>query len=160
MPDVLTTLVGLFRLRSGLVTMVVSIIGSLISAAIMFLLVTSLGESTMVHFVESVPEISEEMVIDVSDQLSESGLSALVVAPLEGTPYKVYSVEAAVQDMSLGPFLLWSIPSRLERLLPTTLFAGLLGVVFRNSVQKHTWIWLGIYATIWVGMYAFYWSTV
>lgn len=159
-PDVFITLVGLFRLRSGLAAMAASIVGSLLSAAVIYLLVASLGGLTVVHLVESVPEISEEMVIDVSEQLSEFGLSALLVAPLRGTPYKVYSVQAAVQDMPLGPFLLWSIPSRLERLLPTILFAGLLGVVFRNSVQRHTWIWLGIHFSIWVAIYAFYWNTV
>jgi membrane protein YqaA with SNARE-associated domain len=158
-PDVLTTLTGMFRLRSGLIVMAASIVGSFLGAVVMYLLVASLGDSTMVNFIDSVPEVSGQMISDVSRQLAESGPAALLNAPLQGYPYKIYSVEAAIQSISLWQFLLWSVPSRLGRLLPTTLWIGLLGIIFRKSVQRHTWIALGIYVTIWVSIYAFYWST-
>lgn len=159
-PDVLTTLVGLFRLRSGLIVMTASIVGSLLSAVVIYLLVASLGESTTVDFIDSVPFISSPMISDVSGQMTKSVPTALLRAPLQGYPYKIYSVEAAIQGVSLWPYLLWSVLARLERLLPTTLYAGLLGIIFRKSVQRHTRISLGIFATIWVAMYAFYWSTI
>ena len=158
-PDVLTTLAGLFRLRSGLIVMAASIVGSLLSAVVMYLLVASLGESSMRNFIDSVPFISSQMISDVSGQLAESVPAALLRAPVQGYPYKIYSVEAAIQGVYLWLYLLWSVLARLERLLPTTLYAGLLGIIFRKSVQRYTRISLGIYATIWVAMYAFYWFT-
>ena len=158
-PDVLTTLAGLFRLRSGLIIMAASIVGSLLSAVVVYLLVASLGESTTVNFIDSIPFISSPMISDVSGQMAKSVPVALLRAPLQGYPYKIYSVEAAIQGVSLWPYLLWSVLARLGRLLPTTLYAGLLGIIFRKSVQRHTLISLGIYATIWVAIYAFYWST-
>jgi hypothetical protein len=111
----------------------------------------------MVNFIDSVPFISSRMIGDVSQQMAQYGLAALVLAPLQGYPYKVYSVEAAAQGLPLWSYLLWSVLSRLERLLPITLFAGVLGIIFRKSIQKHTRMWLGIYATIWVVVYVFYW---
>ncbi len=158
-PDVLTTLAGLFRFRSGLIVMAASIVGSLLSAVVLYLLVASLGGPAMVNFIGSIPEISGQVISDVSAQLAESVPAALIRAPLQGYPYKIYSVEAAIQGVSLWQFLLWSVPSRLGRLLPTTLYAGLLGVIFRKRIQRHTRIALAIHATIWVAMYAFYWST-
>ncbi len=156
-PDVITTLAGLFRLRAGLMAMAFSIVGSLLSAVSMYLLVAALGESTMVHFVGSVPFISQQMVGDVSRQLAESGLAALVLAPLQAVPYKIYSVEAAVQGIPLWSYLLWSVLSRLERLLPTTLAAGVLGIIFRKSIQKHTAMWLAMHLGMWVLVYVGYW---
>jgi uncharacterized membrane protein YdjX (TVP38/TMEM64 family) len=139
--------------------MAISIVGSLLSAVVMYLLVASLGESSMRNFIDSVPFISSQMISDVSQQMTESVPIALIRAPLQGYPYKIYSMEAAIQGISLWPYLLWSVLARLERLLPTTLYAGLLGIIFRKSVQRHTRISLGIYVTIWVAMYAFYWFT-
>jgi hypothetical protein len=157
-PDVLTTLMGLFRFRKAMLAMVISVAGSLVSAIVMYLLVVRLGQSTMIHFIGNIPFVSDRMISSVSEQLSNSGAVALVQAPWQGFPYKIYSVIAAGQGLPIWSYLLWTIPSRLERLLPTTILAGILGVVFHGSIRKRTIIWWGIYLTIWILIYAFYWT--
>ena len=156
-PDVVTALVALFRFRAGLTVVAATIVGSLVSAIVMYLLVATLGESAMMRFIGAVPFVSDQMISDVSERLDESGLAALILAPWEGLPYKIYSVEASAEDISLWPYLLWSIPSRLERVLPVPLAAGALGVLFRGSIVKHTPMWLVAYLAIWILLYAFYW---
>ena len=99
-PDVITDLVALLHLRNGMIAMISSIIGSIISAVVMFSLVTYFKWPLITSFVECIPGISKETVLNVSQQLSKSGLSAFVIDPLQGISCKIYSLKVAIQKIA------------------------------------------------------------
>lgn len=153
-PDVLTCFVGLFNRKKALLSSISTIIGSIFGGAIMYGL-TVLNGTNMNAMLEKIPGISSKMITSTSSQL-QNGLISLLTAPLQGIPYKVYAVQAALQNFSLADFLLWTIPARFERILPVTLLAMLVGYSFRKSIRKRTSLWIAAYASIWIAFYIFY----
>jgi hypothetical protein len=156
-PDVYLGFVALFSIGGGLGAMAFSVIGSLVGAGAMFALVSLYGAS-LNNFLVHIPGITQTMVQKVSVGLDASGLKSLLMGPLNGIPYKIYSVNAALQHFSLSDFLLWSIPARLERILPVTIFALILGLVFRKSIKKNPKYWVIGYLATWVLIYIFYYT--
>lgn len=154
-PDVYIAFVSLFNPRGGIFAALSSVAGSLISAVIVFSLFSTLGESLSAVLLK-IPGISPAMISHVSLDLSNKGLVSLIDAPLNGIPYKVYSVNAALENFSLNYYLLWSIPSRLERILPVTLVAAVLGTLFKRSLCKRTKFWLVGYTLFWLTIYTLY----
>lgn len=154
-PDVYIAFISLFSIRAGISAALFSILGSLFSAAFVFYLAPLWGES-LNDLLLKIPGISPSMVNEVSYKLTNKGLLSLIDAPLNGVPYKVYSVNAALNNYSLTRYLLWSIPSRLERILPVTLLAAVLGVVFKKSIRKWTKFYLFGYILFWLTIYSLY----
>ena len=92
----------------------------------------------------------------VSERLHAEGLLALVSGPLLGIPYKIYAVQAGQQQLPLLPFLLVTIPARLERILPAALAGAGAGILFRKFIQQHAGLVAGAYVLLWLGIYGVY----
>ena len=68
-------------------------------------------------------------------QLDETGIVALFLGPLSGTPYKIYAVEAAQAGIGLLAFLAVSVPARLMRFVAVTLVIGALGQALQKRLS-------------------------
>ena len=106
----------------------------------------------------ALPAINDGMIENVRSQLHTSGLKALFLGPLSGTPYKIYAVEAASVGHGLGLFLLISLPARLIRFLLVSLVAGGIATVLRQRMSlRHLRI---LHVLFWTALYAWYFSVM
>ena len=154
-PEVIIGFVALFNWKKGIYASLSSIAGSLASAIVMYVLTAYYGLK-MNLFLMKVPGISEKMISYASATLLRDGPVALLLGPLSGVPYKIYSVQSALLHVPLLEFLLYSIPARVERILPITLVAVTVGLIFRNNLRQNAKAWTIIYATFWTLIYSGY----
>lgn len=154
-PDVWLSIVGRNKLRIGLIACLYSLIGAMIGGLLMF----SWGSNDQAaanQLLDKIPAISPVMINDVNRQLKEQGLIAVLFGPLNGTPYKIYAVQAAGQGLSLWAFMLVTIPARLIRfMLVTTFFHYALKGLNRVINTQHN---LRIVIISWIGFYLLYFS--
>lgn len=158
-PDVYLSFVGLFTVTGGLVSVAYALLGSLCSAVVIYLLAPLFGGAYH-KILLAIPGISESMIQTVATGLQQHGAQNLIAGPLSGIPYKIYSVEAVLQHLPVAPFLLWSIPARLERMLLVTLVALVLGYIFRKNIQKYTTHWIVGFILLWVFIYIRYYYSL
>jgi hypothetical protein len=154
-PDVYIVFVALFCWRRGLLVALSSVAGSMVGGALMYALAAQ-GGATMAGWLTQVPLISPQMVETVAQRMQADGLRAMVNGPLGGVPYKVYAVQAGRQSLPWLPFLVVTIPARLERLLPVAIAGAISGVRYKKLIRHHTKLALCMYVLLWVGVYVFY----
>lgn len=128
-PDVLLSWIALSDLRRALVACLFALAGALLGGVLVWFWGGGHPEPFRSLFA-ALPGIDASLLAAVQAQVQQEGLSAVLLGPLRGTPYKLYALEAAVQHYPLLPFLLISIPARLVRFLLVTLLVG--GI--RNSL--------------------------
>lgn len=158
-PDVYLSFIALFSVTGGLVSVAYALLGSLCSAVIVYALAPFMGG--MYHTILlAIPGISEAMLRTVTTGLAQHGVQNIIAGPFSGIPYKIYSVEAALQHLPIGSFLLWSIPARLERMLPVTLVALVLGYVFQKNIKKYTTYWILGFLLVWALIYIQYYYSL
>ncbi|HYZ93063.1 MAG TPA: hypothetical protein VFA34_11845, partial [Actinomycetota bacterium] len=106
---------------------------------------------------DGVPTVDRDAIDRVSKEMEDHGPRSVLFGPIRmGTPYKLYARAAGVQEQSLAAFLLWSIPGRLERMLPVTVLALAVGYALRGWIAANRAITLGVYAAVWLAVYAVY----
>lgn len=154
-PDVYLGFVALFHWRSSLMATIIAMGGALIGGGLMYLLGGLFGTG-MNELLLRIPLIDQAMLDLVAGRLQSQGLAALLSAPFQGVPYKIYAVHAGAQDLGIVPFLLVSIFARLERFLPITFLAILAGRIFLKNVQRRTHLIIGVYVLVWVSIYVGY----
>jgi len=154
-PDVYLGLVALFHWRRGLLATLATAVGAMIGGAIMYSLATA-NSATVNQLLVWIPLINPEMLCTVAEQMQASGLVAMVSAPLQGVPYKIYAAQAGQQRFPFIPFLLFTIPARLERILPIALVGAAIGTALKSFVQRRTSLVVGAYALLWAGVYVVY----
>lgn len=154
-PDVYIGFASLLNSKSGILSLFFALFGSLLSAVVVFLLQGFFGNriSALLLYI---PGIKESMMVKVAADLTAQGFSALVTGPVFGIPYKVYSTVAAQLKFPLITYLLWSIPSRLERMILVCIAGIVLGKVFRKKLVKHPILALLCYLILWIGIYVEY----
>jgi membrane protein YqaA with SNARE-associated domain len=152
-PDVLLSWIALADLRRALVACLYALAGALLGGTLVWFWGASQPELFRQLFA-ALPGIDAELLAAVRTQLQEQGLTAVLLGPLRGTPYKLYALEAAVQQYPYLPFLLISIPARLLRFVLVTLLVGgirnLVGA--RLSLRGARWI----HVICWMAFYAWY----
>ena len=153
-PDIFLTATALFSVRRSLNQMAAALAGSLAAGALLYGFAVY-GPAPAGSLVRSVPFVRETMFDKVDQDFRTSGVWALCKGPMSGVPYKVYAVKAPPYA-SWWPFLLVSIPARLERFVITWALFSLIGVFLRNRVAAA----LGFHILYWIGIYAYYWSVV
>lgn len=158
-PDVYLSFIALFTLTGGIIGLGFALLGSLISAALIFSLTPYFG--FYYHdILVSIPGISESMVGQVVAGLNAHGIVDIISGPFSGIPYKIYSMEAALQHFPLLQYLIWSIPARLERMLPITLLGMILGYFFKRHIQKRPKIWIAGFIFLWILIYINYYRSL
>jgi membrane protein YqaA with SNARE-associated domain len=154
-PDVLTSAVALRDLRRALVTCVWVLLGALAGGLLMYLWGAANHEAATA-VVEKVPAISGELLDEVGKSLSEHGLTAVLLGPLFGVPYKTFAIGASSAGISLLAFMLVSVPARLIRFVLVTSM-----VHFIARFLGRYWPASRIYAVFgmaWVAFYAAYFT--
>lgn len=122
-PDVLLSWLALKDLGKALRACLWALAGALLGGAVIYYLGASNPEPVRAVFA-ALPGISDATIGDVSLQLQETGLLALFIGRLIGTPYKIYALEAAALGLGPLPFLLVSVPARVIRfVLVASVFA-------------------------------------
>ncbi len=154
-PDIFLGLVALFNWRKGLLSTIFVVAGAIIGGTIMYGLAAN-NATAMNRLLTSIPLIHLDMVDFVREQIRMNGLNALFSGLFQGIPYKIYAVQAGAQGLGLLPFLLFTIPARLARILPVALVGSIVGVVFRKYVQRNTSLVIGVYIAIWAFIYMLY----
>ena len=154
-PDVYLGFVALLHWRKGLLATVTTVAGAMIGGAIMYTLAAANG-TAINQLLLWIPLVSPQMLRTVAEQMQGSGLVAMVSGPLQTIPYKIYAVQAGQQHLPFIPFLLVTIPARLERFLPVALAGAALGTAFKKFIQRHTALVIGAYGLMWVGVYVLY----
>jgi len=154
-PDMYLGFVAVFHWRRGLLATLATVAGAMIGGATMYVLAVSNGAAVNQLLVR-IPLISPEMVRTVAEQMRASGLAAMISAPLQAVPYKIYAAQAGQQHFPFIQFLLVTLPARLERTLPVVLAAAAFGSALKRLVQRRTALVIGTYALLWVGVYVAY----
>jgi membrane protein YqaA with SNARE-associated domain len=156
-PDVWIGWVALVARRAAWAVLGFTLLGALVGGTLTYAVSAATAPATTASIVDSVPTVNPDAIERVSNEMEEHGSRSVVFGPLRmGTPYKLYARAAAVQDESLVAFLLWSIPGRLERMLPVMVLGLLAGVVLRRWVRARPRIALSLYGAIWLAVYAVY----
>lgn len=154
-PDVLMSAVALKDLRRALVVCVWALLGALSGGLLMYLWGAADHEAATA-VVERVPAISSELLEEVGRSLSEHGLTAILLGPLFGIPYKAFAINASAAGIPLLAFVLISIPARLVRFVLVTTMVHLIA-----RLLSRYWPESRIYAVFgmaWVAFYAAYFT--
>lgn len=155
LPDLLLSLVAIFRPRRALLHILAIVAGALLAGGVMF--TWSMHSPGARTAVARVPFVSAAMFEHADRDFRRFGLWAASKGPLSGIPYKVYAVEAPVHS-ALWPFLLVSVPARLWRLLLVWAGFAATGMLLRR--WQRLGLAPGLHAGFWILVYAVYWSKV
>jgi membrane protein YqaA with SNARE-associated domain len=155
LPDVPLSFVAMFRPRRALLHMAGIVAGALLAGGVMFAWSARSDEARIA--VLKVPAVSQSMFDRAEADWNRYGAWGVALGPVRGIPYKVYAVQA-LGHMSLGRFLVVTVPARLWRFVLVWIgFAGA-GLVLRK-VGRASWAPL-LHAAFWIVTYAIYWTTV
>jgi len=152
-PDVFLSWIALRSFKRAMWACLWALLGALIGGAFIWYMGLVNADALRAVFT-SIPAINEGMMNNVRDQLQNSGLVALFIGPLVGTPYKLYALEAAQLGYGLFIFLLISIPARLARFVIVTIVSAAASSALSHSVSLRTLQVL--HACVWVAFYSWY----
>ncbi len=136
-PDVLLGWLALRSPKRGFIACLFALLGALIGGSAMWLWGRFDPDSARAIF-ELLPAMGGDSIASVEKQLADSGITALFLGPLGGTPYKIYAVEAANLGYGLAIFLAVSIPARLTRFVLVTIVSGVASRVLRRRFSMRT----------------------
>ena len=156
-PDVLLGAVALFAPRAAPRVLSYALAGALAGGALTYGVASVLQPSRSEAVLDGVPTVKDTAIRRVEREMRDDGTRSIVYGPLRmGTPYKLYARAAAVEDETLGSFILWSIPGRLVRMLPVTLLAALVGFFARSQIAARPRTALTSYGALWLAVYVVY----
>jgi membrane protein YqaA with SNARE-associated domain len=156
-PDVLLGAVALFAPRAAPRVLAYTLAGALAGGALTYGVASQLQPSRSEVVLDGVPTVNDSAIHRVEREMREEGPRSIVYGPLRmGTPYKLYARAAAVEDESFSSFFLWSIPGRLERMLPVTLLAALVGFLACGRIACRPRAVLASYGVLWLAVYVVY----
>ena len=105
-----------------------------------------------------IPGISEAMLLDAQKRFSTQRWAAVMRAPIDGIPYKVYATESGVAGAPVAELIVWTPVARTGRFLLTSVGAGLVGTIFSGSVRRHGGFWLLVSVGFWFVGYMRYFA--
>lgn len=156
-PDVITSLTALFSVKKSLLQMMFVAGGSLVAGVVLFQW-SRADPSAARNAIERVPFVREAMFAKVQQDYEAYGAKALLVGPAQGIPYKVYAIEAPGR-CGFTPFLLVSIPARLERLVLSWVVFIAVGYGLRR-LRRGPAAAVIFHASYWAIVYVYYWTVI
>jgi membrane protein YqaA with SNARE-associated domain len=157
-PDVVIGWAALSGWRRGLRMLGAAIAGAVLGGLVLYGFAATHAAAARAA-IDAVPFVHGAMLARVTADYERQGPSAILFAPGNGIPYKVYAALAPpVTDPA--SFTLLTILARLERFLPGWLLFTVVGVRFRRWIAEHPRGAAGTYAAAWAIGYAIYWSLV
>jgi membrane protein YqaA with SNARE-associated domain len=152
-PDILLGWIGLNRPRSIAPSVVAATIGAVAGGVLMH----QHAREERARLTE-IPGINGAMLLDAQERFASQGWRALVRAPIDGIPYKVYATEAGVASAPLAELIVWTIPARVWRFVLTAIGAAVIGRVFSSSVRRNEGHWLVAALGFWIVVYVRYFA--
>jgi len=157
-PDVLLSLVSIFSVKRVWVHIAAAIAGAAVGGAVMFSWAQTNPDSAIAT-VRKVPFVTDQMFIHVDAGFQKSGMLAVYVGPMTGTPYKIYAV-AAPKFVSFASFVLATIPARGWRFILVSLLSAACAGVLRKYWNKNLRQLIRFYALAWTAFYILYWTRI
>ena len=152
-PDILLAWIGLNRPKSIVPSVVAATIGATLGGAAMH------RNARQEHLrLTQIPGISDGMLVDARERFASQGWGAVVRAPFDGIPYKVYATESGVAGAPLAELIAWTPLARAWRFLLTAFVAGLIGGFSSSSVRRNEGGWLVATLGFWVVVYVRYFA--
>jgi len=157
-PDIVISLAALFDPRRAWKHIAAAALGAVLAGAIMFGWAAR-DPTAARHAVTRVPFVSARMLARAEMRYASHGIGAIFIAPVTGTPYKVYAVTAPSRVSELW-FLLGTFPARAYRFVLVWALAAPLGTWLRRSLRLTPSQILAIHLIVWTAFYAIYWSVI
>jgi len=155
-PDVGFTLTTGLNPKRGLQQLALAVAGAFLAGNVMYSW-AAVNPRQAQAAVASVPFAGKGMLEETYRRLETHGARAMLENLLGGVPYKVYAVLAPSQ-LSYAEFLLWTIPTRTQRMLITWIPAALIALMLRRfDTARRRRIIVTIHAGCWLAIYAYYW---
>lgn len=153
-PDVWFSIVARSHLRAGLIACGYGLVGALVGGALLYLFGKN-NPTGVVDMLVNVPAVTSAQAESVALEMRERGIGGILLAPLSGTPYKLYAAQAPAAGISLAALMLVSVPARLARFVGVTLLTH-----FAIRVVNEIWPKLPSLPLLlagWVVFYLWYW---
>jgi len=106
-----------------------------------------------------IPGVSEGMIADASARFERDRWAAVVRAPVDGIPYKVYAAEAGIRGRPLRELALLTPFARAWRFLAIAVAAAAVGAVLQ-PVRRRIGLSLLVYLGVWAATYVSYFRTL
>jgi membrane protein YqaA with SNARE-associated domain len=152
-PDILLGWVGLNRPRSIVPSVVAATIGAVVGGIRMH----QHAPEERARLTE-IPGINEAMLADAHERFASQEWIAVMRAPIDGIPYKVYATESGVAGRAIVELIAWTPLARAWRFLLTAAGAAVIGRVFSRSVRRSEGGWLAATLGFWVVVYIRYFA--
>jgi membrane protein YqaA with SNARE-associated domain len=152
-PDILLGWVGLNRPRSIVPGVVAATFGAVVGGVGMHRRAS--GERARLA---EIPGINEALLADAHERFASRRWVAVMRAPIDGIPYKVYATESGTAGRPLYELIAWSTAARAWRFLLTAIVAALIGHLFTRSVRRDEGFWLVATVGFWVTVYVRYFA--
>jgi len=152
-PDVLIGWVALNGTRPGLWSALAATAGAVVGGAAVHR--DAAGQHARLT---EIPGISQAMLDDAADRFARHGWGAVLRAPIDGIPYKVYAARSALDGRPLEELMVWTLPARLWRFLLVAIGAGAFGAIFAGRIRRRERDFLVAYAALWAITYARYYE--
>jgi membrane protein YqaA with SNARE-associated domain len=154
-PDVYLGFVALVQWRRSLKAALAAAAGAVLGGTLMYWLAGQ-NPAGMERMLDAVPLIDAPMIAGVRDSMSAERFLPVFKAPLTGTPYKIYAVQAGALGLPYLTFVAVTALARLERFIPAALAFGVVGRILRPLAEKRAWALAAGYALLWAGVYVSY----
>jgi len=152
-PDILLGWITLNRPRSIVASVIAATAGAVIGGVRMH------RHAREEHArLTEIPGINDALLLDAHERFASRGWVAVVRAPLDGIPYKVYATESGLAEKPLAELITWTLLARLWRFILAAAAAALIGRVFSRSVRQREGLWLAGTIGFWVFVYLRYFA--
>ena len=155
-PDVIVGFVGLHHPRKALVAGAAAVGGACVGGALLYVVGRQVG-GDLRGVMDAVFAIEPTMLDLAHDQLLDSGGLAIVNAPSQGIPYKLYAAEWSLLGWGLPSLVLWTIPARAIRIVGFGLLMAIVGKVLRSRIERRSSAWSLAYVAAWAVFYTYFW---
>ncbi len=156
-PDVWLSFASLESLKNGFKNIGFALLGALVGGSIMYVL----GSYTIINvatFLEFIPDINSNRLLEVEEILKNEGLTAIFMGPIKGIPYKIYASYSGVLALNFPLFILISIPARAMRFIITVVITHLVSKIILKKVSLSNKKIILI--LIWILLYTLYFTSL
>jgi membrane protein DedA with SNARE-associated domain len=156
-PDVLLSFVACRDLRAGCKVVAFALAGALLGGALMYSLAEAQPQRTR-SWLNRVPGINADLITRVERAVADHDLTAVLLGPAMGIPYKIYATEWGASSRGLLRFLLISIPARCSRFLLTVVISSVIARILSPWTRRRRRVEFTILAVFWLVFYAAYFA--
>lgn len=157
-PDVWLGFVALYAPRRVPRTLVAIVAGAAVGVTVLYVAIVVAADA-LTTAVLAMPDIGHADLEQARARLTEDGASAIVTAPLEGRPLKLYALAAALDGLGLVELVLAAVLNRLARLVVVGAVLAAIGWAARSIIARRPRLVAVVYALSWTAFYAVYLAT-